>query len=120
MTLVMVSKLFIFENILYTLSSTYLGSWIITSVISQCCFFLYCLHLHFTGGKYLIAGGYVVGDDKMTEVVELVQTNSTPSFGQLPSTPYYAVGTMLGNAPILCGGYDRSSSVCRDGGTTLF
>ena len=39
----------------------------------------------------------------------LVKTNSTPSFGELPSLRNYAVGTMLGNAPILCGGYNLSS-----------
>ena len=64
----------------------------------------------FTGGQYLIAGGYVNGGPTdSTEVVELVKTNSTPSFGQLPSTRYYAVGAMFGNAPILCGGRDGSS-----------
>ena len=58
----------------------------------------------FTGGQYLIVGGSV-----LTEVVELVKTNSTPSFGQLPSLRYNAVGAMFGNAPILCGGRDGSS-----------
>ena len=54
----------------------------------------------------MIAGGNVDGDDTMTEVVELVKTNSTPSFGQLPSNIHlYAVGAMFGNAPILCGGF---------------
>ena len=54
----------------------------------------------------MIAGGSVDGDDTMTEVVELVKTNSTPSFGQLPSNiRLYAVGAMFGNAPILCGGF---------------
>ena len=52
----------------------------------------------------MIAGGWISGpSDLMTEVVELVQTNSTTSFGQLPSSRSYAVGTMLGNAPLLCG-----------------
>ena len=49
----------------------------------------------------------------MTEVVELVKTNSTPSFGQLPSRREGAVGAMFGNAPILCGGRD-------DGNETFF
>ena len=67
---------------------------------------------HFTGGQFLIAGGKVSGAlNEMTEVVELVQTNSTTSFGQLPSSRSYAVGTMLGNAPLLCGGYDGSSDL---------
>merc|ERR1711974_455249 len=39
-----------------------------------------------------------------TEVVELVKTDSTPSFGQLPSERKWAVGAMFGNAPLLCGG----------------
>ena len=39
----------------------------------------------------------------------LVKTNSTPFFGELPSERYYTFGTMLGNAPILCGGYNTSS-----------
>ena len=47
--------------------------------------------------------------DEMTEVIDLAETNPTPSFGQLPSRRRYAVGTMLGNAPLLCGGYDGSS-----------
>ena len=63
---------------------------------------------HFSVERYLIAGGYG-GPEEMTEVVELVKTNSTPSFGQLPSARDDAVGTMLGNAPLLCGGYDGSS-----------
>ena len=63
----------------------------------------------FTGGKYLIAGGYDSGDPDhyySTEVVELIKTNSTPSFGNLPLYRKQAVGAILGNAPILCGGYD--------------
>ena len=61
------------------------------------------LILIFTGGKYLIAGGEgEVGDS--TEVIELIKTDSTPSFGQLPSRRNGAVGTMFGNVPILCGG----------------
>ena len=72
---------------------------------------LYCLHVHFTGGQYLIAGGSVDGASyTVTEVVDLVETSSTPSFGQLPSERIEAVGTMFGNAPLLCGGYDGPSS----------
>ena len=51
----------------------------------------------------MIAGGEgEVGDS--TEVIELIKTDSTPSFGQLPSRRNGAVGTMFGNVPILCGG----------------
>ena len=53
----------------------------------------------------MIAGGGF----RKTEVVELVKTNSTPSFGQLPSIRRNPVGTMLGNAPLLCGGNELSS-----------
>ena len=76
---------------------------IITSIISHCSF-LYCLCFHFSGGQYLIAGGSL----EMTEVVELVNKNSTPSFGQLPYFRSDAAGTMLANAPLLCGGFDGS------------
>ena len=63
-------------------------------------------YFHFTvTSEYLIAGGDFVGATRLTEVVELVKTNSTPSFGQLPYTREGAVGAMFGNAPILCGGY---------------
>ena len=58
----------------------------------------------------MIAGGRVdvyPASDETTEVVQLVKTNSTPSFGQLPSEQIGALGTMLGNAPILCGGEDE-------------
>ena len=44
----------------------------------------------------------------MIEVVELVKTNSTPSFEQLPTYQYEAFGAMFGNAPLLCGGLDES------------
>ena len=65
----------------------------------------------FTGGKYLLAGGFFSGgSNKLTEVVEYVETTSTPSFGQLLSIRTIAVGAMFGNAPILCGGYDESWS----------
>ena len=54
----------------------------------------------------MIAGGEIDGtQDELTEVVELVKTNSTPYFGYLPTERRGPVGTMLGNAPILCGGY---------------
>ena len=69
------------------------------------------LYFHFTGGQYLIAGGSLNGDDTMTEIVTLVNNNSTPSFGQLPFHRSIAVGAMLGNGPILCGGYNGSDSV---------
>ena len=47
----------------------------------------------------MIVGGNV----DSTEVVELIKTNSTPSFGQLPSVRSGAIGAMLGSVPILCG-----------------
>ena len=66
----------------------------------------------------MIAGGYVDkrwyvdgASNEMTEVVELIKSNSTPSFGQLPSFRSEAVGTMLGNAPLLCGGFDGYSQL---------
>ena len=75
----------------------------------SCCCFLYCLHLWFTGRQYLIAGGYVDGSPyESTIVVELVKSNSTPSFGQLPSEQGNAIGTVLGNDTLLCGGYGDS------------
>ena len=73
---------------------------------------------HLTGGKYLIAGGYVrcvhgpcpaccpAFVDKITEVVEMIKTNSTSSFGLLPDKRIEAVGGVLGNLPIICGGRD--------------
>ena len=67
-------------------------------------------NFYFTVGRYLIAGGSIDDlPDELTEVVELVKTNSTPFFGQLPSKRDKAVGAMFGNAPILCGGWDGSS-----------
>ena len=67
----------------------------------------------------MIAGGLVSdgADNWTTEVVELVKTNSTPFFGQLPYGIWGAAGTMLGNVPIICGGtfggtYPSSSDVC--------
>ena len=57
----------------------------------------------------MIAGGSDDTDNTMTEVVALIKSNSTPSFGQLPSERKSAVGTMLGNAPIICGGRVGSS-----------
>ena len=47
----------------------------------------------------------------MTEVVEFVETTSTPSFGQLPSSRDNAVGAMFGNIPILCGGLDEDYKI---------
>ena len=64
----------------------------------------------------MIAGGSSYYDDpvEMTEVIELVKTNSTPSFGQLPSRRFSAVGAMFGNAPILCGGWGGDMLSCYD------
>ena len=55
-------------------------------------------------GCFLIAGGFI--DYAPTEVVEFIENDSTPSFGQLPSSRNGAVGAMFGNAPIICGGKD--------------
>ena len=58
-------------------------------------------------GSYLIAGGYVgYSTTDSTEVIEFVKTNSTLLFGKLPSRRESAVGAMIGNVPILCGGWD--------------
>ena len=68
--------------------------------------------------QYLIASGRVSGaPDESTEVVELDDTSTTPSFGQLPSKRIDAVGAMIGNAPIICGGeyyggYDNTTDSC--------
>ena len=51
-------------------------------------------------GKYLLAGGL----NELTEVVDLFKNISPSSFGQLPTQRNHAVGAMLGDAPILCGG----------------
>ena len=61
----------------------------------------------------MIAGGYVNrGPFNIIEVVELLKSNSTPSFGQLPSVYHdNAVGAMLGNVPIICGGFNGLSAV---------
>ena len=45
-----------------------------------------------------------------TEVVEFVETNSIPSFGQLPSRRMGSVGGIFGKIPIICGGNDRSGT----------
>ena len=62
----------------------------------------------FIGGQYLILGGGVDGSDYDTdetpEVVELLKTDSTPSFGKLPYPRWGSVGAMMADAPILCGG----------------
>ena len=55
----------------------------------------------------MVAGGTLDGgqtQNKLTEIVDLVNTNFTPSIEQLPSTREAAVGTMFGDVPILCGG----------------
>ena len=80
--------------------------WIqLTQIIYHLKFHGFCVH--FTAARYLIAGGIIdpaAGSSTLTEVVELVNTNSTPSFGQLPFSRIGAVGAMLGNVPIICGG----------------
>ena len=63
----------------------------------------------------MIAGGVteISSQSGTTEVVELkgTITNSTPSFGTLPSKRNGAVGAMLyNNTPILCGGTDGSGT----------
>ena len=55
--------------------------------------------------SFIFTGYLIAGSDKLTEVVEWVENNSTPSFGQLPLARSRAVGAIFGNAPILCGGY---------------
>ena len=70
----------------------------------------------------MIAGGYVNSLSSIytnnnnpyniTEVVDLLKSNSTPSFGQLPLVyNHNAVGAMLGNVPIICGGFNGLSAV---------
>ena len=55
-----------------------------------------------------MAGGIVIDAPlERTEVVELFQNNSTPSFGQLPFARLGAVGAMFDNVPIICGGLDE-------------
>ena len=50
--------------------------------------------------------------DTSTEVVDLVKNSSPPSFGQLPEGYYdRAVGGMLGNAPLICGGGAGSNCI---------
>ena len=50
---------------------------------------------------YLVAGGY----QSKTEVVEFTSFNSTPIYGDLPTDELKgAVGAILGNVPIVCGG----------------
>ena len=59
----------------------------------------------------MIAGGNVDGgEDEMTEIVELLKTNSTPSFGQIPSKRSRPVGTWFG-APLICGGSSDTKEV---------
>ena len=59
----------------------------------------------------MIAGVNVDGgEDEMTEIVELLKTNSTPSFGQIPSKRSRPVGTWFG-APLICGGSSDTKEV---------
>ena len=51
-------------------------------------------------------GGSTVGQDVLTEVVELATTDFTPLFGQIPFRREAAVGALFGNTPIICGGID--------------
>ena len=64
----------------------------------------------------MIAGGFVKGsyNNNLTEVVELVKTNSTPSFGGIPSKREDAVGGRFGDVPMLCGGYGYGSNYLED------
>ena len=61
----------------------------------------------------MIAGGYISNDTSglRTEVVELFNTNSTPSFGELPNQEIGAVGAMFSNAPIICSGWYHSGMI---------
>ena len=59
--------------------------------------------LFFSVQRYLVVGG----TEKMTEVVEFIPSNSIPFYGQLPNMRIGAVGAMLGNAPIICGGKEK-------------
>ena len=53
-------------------------------------------------------GGSTGAQQGLTEVVELAKTDSTPLFGEIPFFLQGAVGALLGNTPILCGGLDWS------------
>ena len=50
----------------------------------------------------------------MTEVVEFINSDSTPSYGKLPTERRGAVGAMLGNALIVCGGGTNRYETCYD------
>ena len=63
-------------------------------------FFHNIFHIDFSVPRYLIVGG----SENRTEVFEYITSNSTPSYGQLPTRRQFAVGIMFGNAPIVCGG----------------
>ena len=54
----------------------------------------------FSAHSYLVVGG----NHETIEVVELINSNSTPSFGELPTQRWGTVGGILGNALIVCGG----------------
>ena len=60
--------------------------------------------LFFSVQRYLVVGG----SEKMAEVVEFITSNSTPSYGKLPTNRGGAVGAILGHAPIVCGGNNGS------------
>ena len=48
----------------------------------------------------MIVGGNGVG----TEVFQFIESNSTTNYGELPKQRYDAIGSILGDVPILCGG----------------
>ena len=81
-----------------------MGKMTFSSILNMMNYSDSCTFFHITGRQFLIAGGVSGAPNQMTEVVELVKTTSTPSFGQLPSARIGAVGTMFGNAPIICSG----------------
>ena len=61
----------------------------------------------------MIAGGTLDGgqtQNKLTEIIDLVNNNFTISIEQLPSIREAAVGAMFGDVPILCGGGSQSES----------
>ena len=49
----------------------------------------------------MIAGG---GNGVGTEVFQFIESNSTTNYGELTGKRYNAVGGILGDVPILCGG----------------
>ena len=46
----------------------------------------------------------VGGNGVVTEVFQFIESNSTPNYGELPKQRYNAVGAILGDVPVLCGG----------------